>query len=196
MWIDLSITLNQNTTRWPNSSPFIIQTKTENTCTNSVLTCSTHAGTHIDAPLHFIENGLKINQIPLSDLCGLTQVISVSSDQINPDHLQNISAPKVIFKTNNYVDGEFNADYCFITPEAARRLVDLKVQLIGVDYLSIENFYDKQFTSHHILLRSGIIIIEGLNTDHVQEGLYEMIALPLKIEAEASPARVIVRPLE
>jgi len=196
MWIDLSITLNENTAIWPDDHPCIIQTKTKNTCTTSVLTCSTHAGTHIDAPLHFIKDGLGINQIPLSQLCGPVQVIPISSNKIIPDDLQNIIAPKIIFKTNNHITGVFNPNYCFITPESASQLVNLKIQLIGIDYLSVENFYDHQFTSHHILLKAGVVIIEGLNTDPIQDGLYEMIALPLNLEAEASPARVIVRPLE
>jgi len=198
MWIDLSIMLNKHTTAWPNSSPYIIQTTTENACTISTITCSSHAGTHIDAPLHFIENGIPINKIPLSQLCGLTQVIQVLSDKIRPSHLKNIVAPRIIFKTRNNTSGHFNPNYCFITPEAASYLTEQKVQLIGTDYLSVEsftNFKKNQFPSHNILLKSNIVIIEGLNTNPIQDGLYEMVALPINIEAEASPARVIVRPL-
>ncbi|HHT9130776.1 MAG TPA: cyclase family protein, partial [Candidatus Brocadiaceae bacterium] len=89
---------------------------------------------------------------------------------------------------------EFKKDFVYITKEAAQYLVDNDVRLVGIDYLSVEKFGNKYADTHHIFLRKGIVIIEGLDLSNVKAGDYELIALPLKIkDCDGSPARVILK---
>jgi arylformamidase len=78
--------------------------------------------------------------------------------------------------------------------DAARYLVDCGVKLVGIDYLSIEKYGNMPANTHHVLLRNGVIIVEGLDLSDVEAGDYELLALPLKIkDGDGSPARVILR---
>ena len=122
--------------------------------------------------------------------------------QITSDHLNKAEIPKncskLILKTDNqqyWEDGlvEFQKDFCSIDKSGAQWLVDMGIHLIGIDYLSIQRYYDGPET-HQILLNSEIIIIECLNLEQVQQGNYELICLPLNIEGiEGSPVRALLK---
>jgi arylformamidase len=104
----------------------------------------------------------------------------------------------VIFKTRNsylWSSNRFVEDYVYVTPEAAEILVESGIKLVGIDYLSIEQFGSKDFQTHHTLLSNGVIIIEGLNlVADIEQGDYELFCLPLKIkDGDGAPARVILR---
>ena len=78
-------------------------------------------------------------------------------------------------------------------------MVDRGIRLVGIDYLSVEQFNSKSFTTHEILLSNGVIIIEGLDLRQVPAGIYELICLPLKIaegSGDGAPARVVLRTIE
>ena len=167
-----------------------------------------HSGTHVDAPAHFIDGGSKVGSMPLSNLIGAAELIEV------PDKIRAIDedfvaancvkgSPRILFKTrnsafwNNPLDG-FREDYTYIEPGAARLLVDLGVKLVGIDYLSVEEFKSEKFETHLVLLSNDVVILEGLDLRAVPGGSYELICLPLKLEGgsgDGAPARVILRSL-
>lgn len=193
MWIDLSITLSESTICWPGDIPFTLTSQIKDDCITSSFHCSCHAGTHIDAPLHFLSHGSKISEIPISKLIGECHVIAVTGYIILAEHVDKAERNKVIFKTNNRISDCFNQDYVYISPAAATRIVENGIELIGIDYLSVESYNNLSFETHHILLSNNVLIIESLDTSQLTEGIYEIIALPIKINAEASPARVLAR---
>lgn len=166
----------------------------------TLLSLGSHTGTHIDAPYHFVESGIKVDQIPLNLLTGRTYVVELTSARIDKEVLKEVDLGehvRVIFKTRNsylWSSNRFVEDYVYVTPEAAEILVESGIKLVGIDYLSIEQYGSKTFQTHHTLLSNGVIIIEGLNLAEVEPGDYELICLPLKIkDCDGAPARVILR---
>jgi len=175
----------------------------------SLLHFGAHTATHVDAPAHFIEGGTKIDAVPLEWLIGTALVIEIPPDvrAINAEHVspQKLnSATRVLFKTRNSDfwssdSKKFREDFTFIAPDAASALVEQRVQLVGIDYLSVEQFDSKHFETHTTLLTNSVIIIEGLDLRDIKAGIYELICLPLKIASgcgDGAPARVILRTLD
>lgn len=169
-------------------------------CNVSSISLGSHTGTHIDPPYHFIETGIKVDQIPLNLLIGRTHVVEIPSAKIDKNVLKEIDlgdCVRLIFKTRNsylWSNKNFVTDYVYVTPDAAEILVESGIKLVGIDYLSIEQYGSTNYQTHKTLLGNGVIIIEGLNLAEVEAGDYEMICLPLKIEnADGAPARVILR---
>jgi arylformamidase len=164
--------------------------------TLSVYSLGAHSGTHIDAPMHFVANGAPIDQVALDPLIGAARVIDI------PDSVRAIdatelnrhawrSAKRVLFRTRSTL---FHRDFAYIAPDAAQLLADAGVLLVGVDYISAEQFGAPAPRTHQILLGRGIPIVEGLDLRPVQAGDYDVIVLPLKVRGhEAAPARAILR---
>ena len=167
----------------------------------SELKFGSHCGTHIDAPYHFNENGITVDQIPLDALIGMVTVFDIKNkekidvEDLKPLEIENCE--RVIFKTINstyWKRAKFTKDFVYITKGAATYLAENNVKLIGIDYLSIDQFDNMHADAHHILLKKGVIIIEGLDLNKVKPGNYELIALPLKIkDGDGSPARVVLK---
>jgi arylformamidase len=192
MWIDISQTLSPHIPVWPNTSPFSISTTQIKNGKNSSFSFNAHTGTHIDAPSHFIPNGRNISDIGLSELIGRCQIIEIEARCIEPYMLPEITQNIVIFKTGPN-STTFDPEYSFISPVCAKFLLDQKVRVVGIDSWSVEDFYDKEFTTHLILLQHDIIIVEGLFLKNVCSGVYPIFIVPLNIlNAEASPARVFL----
>ncbi|OHB39874.1 MAG: hypothetical protein A2Y09_09785 [Planctomycetes bacterium GWA2_39_15] len=202
---DITLTISNTLITWPTDPTVSIQ-KTRliskgNSCNVSELKFGSHCGTHIDAPYHFEEDGIKIDQIPLDCLIGSATVFDIKNkEKIDLEDIKTLqfkNKKRVIFKTINstyWKLSEFKKDFVYITKEAAEYLVDCNVKVVGIDYLSVEKFGSKCADTHHTLLRNGIVVIEGLDLSNVKAGNYELIALPLKIkDGDGSPARVILR---
>jgi arylformamidase len=164
---------------------------------------SSHTGTHIDFPGHFINNGRSLKDIPLERFIGNAHVLDVSHTEnlIKVKDLRNLPEPllpKILLKTRNskkgYLKGKrFFPNYVALGLEAAKYLVKRGVQTIGIDYLSIDEYGAKDHAVHKFLLERGISIIEGLDLQKVLPGKYFFICLPLNIpSAEGSPARAIL----
>jgi len=205
--VDLTLPLSDRIPSWPDSSGFkLIWTKTiekGSDNNNSQFICDSHAGTHIDAPYHFIDNGKSVDQIPVDTLVGSCRVISMLDVPcIDVDALEALQLKddiqRLLFKTENskqWLTGHahFKENYVYLTESAARWLAAREFLLVGIDYLSIGSYRDG-ISVHQCLLEAGIVIIEGLNLSMVEEGEYELICLPLKTEgAEAAPVRAILR---
>lgn len=171
----------------------------------SVLHFGAHTGTHVDAPAHFIEGARKLDALSLDVLIGPARVIRVPDEKLEIDksflessNLNNVE--RVLFHTRNsalWSEG-FRKDFTHLLPEAAQKLVDDGIKLVGTDYLSIEKFHSGHHRTHLTLLSRNVIIVEGLNLTDVPEGDYELICLPLKIAGGAgdgAPARAVLRSL-
>jgi arylformamidase len=163
---------------------------------------STHTGTHIDAPHHFIDGGKTVDQIPLKVLTGRVYVLHLPDVPIiTADILKDTTLPprtrRILFKTRNsehWVKNnmEFEKDFVALSPDAANYLVDRNICLVGIDYLSIASFHEPTPT-HEILLKAGVVIVEGLDLSKIKQGRYSFYCLPLKImEADGAPARAIL----
>lgn len=170
----------------------------------SHLSFSTHIGTHIDPPYHFMPDGAPLDQAPLDIFIGPARVIDVgdvaSIDAAMLSTFDLDGAERVIFKTRNSrfwrETNEFQKDFVYLETDAAESLVARGVKLVGIDYLSIEKFNFDQPTTHWALLGAGVFIVEGLDLTGVPAGDYELICLPLKIkDGDGGPARVVLREL-
>jgi arylformamidase len=165
-----------------------------------------HAGTHVDAPLHFVAKGASIDQVPLATLMGPARVIDCSPDAIAIDATELNKhnwrgAKRILFRTRNsrnswMADPNFHEDFTYIAPDAAQLMADSGVELVGIDYLSAEKFGAPEAKTHQILLGRSIPIVEGLDLRAVKAGDYELIILPLRVVGhEAAPARALLRRL-
>ena len=169
------------------------------------LACSTHVGTHVDPPSHFIPGAMPLDELPLEVLIGQARVVDVGDvAAIDAEVLRRCNldgATRVLFKTRNSEfwpptegDNVFHEDFVYIEPDAAQLLVDRGVQLVGIDYLSVEKFNFDEPKTHLILLGAGVIVVEGLALRDVPPGDYELLCLPLKIkDGDGAPARVVLR---
>jgi arylformamidase len=169
--------------------------------TLSRLCAGLHAGTHVDAPLHFLAGGASIDTMPIAAMTGPARVLAIAADrEITAADLAGLpSEPeaRVLLKTSNslrYGQGRFVEDFLGLTLEAAGLLVARGVRTLGIDYLSIAGYAADQGAIHRRLLGAGIWIIEGLDLSRVPPGDYDLFCLPLAIVgAEAAPARVLLR---
>jgi len=167
----------------------------------TLLSLASHTGTHVDAPYHFEETGQTIDQVSLDTLIGRARVVEINAGgDITASDLDQAGLPanleRVLFKTRNsahWQSGEFYAGYCGLAPDAARWLTERRLRLVGVDYLSVEPSGPKGYSTHHSLLRKGIILLEGADLSRVPPGDYTLVCLPLPVQgADGSPARAIL----
>jgi len=208
-WIDATATLDPATTPVyegdaPMKFDFLKDMRKRDGFTLSVYSMGAHSGTHIDAPMHFIRDGAAIDRVPLEPLIGPARVIDI------PDGVQAIDAaelgrhdwkgaPRVLFRTRSSLRGwmsssTFHRDFAYIAPDAAQLLADAGVRLVGVDYISAEQFGAPAPMTHRILLGKGIPIVEGLSLERVSAGDYDLIVLPIKVAGhEGAPARAVLR---
>jgi arylformamidase len=162
----------------------------------SDLHMSTHTGTHIDAPVHYLKYGDTIDTIPLINLTGRCRVVDVSGagSTITAEHLvgKTANTPRLLLKTSFSEHEQFIENYPSLSFDAARHITGKGICCVGIDSPSIES-YLCEGKVHRELLGKGCIIIELLDLSAVPEGDYDMIALPLRLEGlDGSPARVVL----
>jgi len=208
-WIDATATLDPaKTPVYEGNAPlafrFMLDMRKGDPVTLSAFSLGAHSGTHIDAPMHFIRDGAPIDKVPIDALIGPARVIDI------PENVQAIDAAeltrhawkgaeRVLFRTRSARRGwmsspVFHHDFAYVAPDAAQLLADAKVKLVGIDYISAEQYAAKAPRTHQILLGKGIPIVEGLLLDSVSAGDYDLIVLPLKVAGhEAAPARAVLR---
>jgi len=164
---------------------------------------STHCGTHVDAPAHFVAGGAGIDEVPLDLLCGPSRVLdvgpagpSVDAAVLRDADLAGVT--RLLLKTvsSGCFRPPFDADYAHLTPDGARYLRDqTEVALIGIDTLSIEASTTTDFIVHRTLLGETppIIVIEGLDLSSVDRGEYHLCCLPLRLRGcDGGPARAFL----
>ena len=204
---DISLPLSSTLPVWPGTKDFnlepIQRLSNGDHCNESAYSSNIHTGTHIDMPWHFLNDGSKTESLELVRLIGPALVVWLPGvRKITPEALESTSIPKgtkrLIFRTDNSVlwgqgEVEFKEDFIALTAESATWLVEAGIDVVGIDYLSIQLFGDSNKT-HEILLQANILILEGLNLYEVLPGTYELICLPLAIcGAEGAPARAVLR---
>ncbi|MGC8555112.1 MAG: cyclase family protein [Candidatus Acidulodesulfobacterium sp.] len=207
MFIDVSMEITDGMLHWPSDPAIEIdnysQIKKGAAANNSKITCGVHTGTHIDAPKHFVDDGIGIDKLDLNKLIGNCRVIEVPPgvSPISKEFIEPLDIKKgdrLLFKTKNSEwinsgDKNFHTDYVCVNPQASKYMVEKGVVLVGVDYLSVEGYHIGHDT-HKTLLGAGVVIIEGLNLFNVEPGEYNLTALPVKIkDSNGAPARVILQ---
>ncbi len=205
MLYDISPLISPRLQVWPGDTPprreVLCDLKRGDPITLSTLHATAHLGTHADAPSHYGLNAPAIHERSLDDYLGPCQVIRVASARggaILPDAIKPpVTAPRVLLATGTFPDPEaFNEDFAALTPELVESLCCRGVRLIGVDTPSVDRFTSKDLPVHRTFLKYDMAILEGLVLKDVPEGVYELIALPLRLEEfDASPVRAVLRPL-
>jgi arylformamidase len=206
-YIDVSVAISTELPIWPGSPEIRFERQLDldqgDIATDTTLCFSVHTGTHVDAPMHFVHGGNSVDRLSLDTLIGKAYVATVSNriDTITPEVLAELNIPtgvkRLLLKTKNSQlwelnVKEFQTNFVALTDKAAQWVVDRGIQLIGIDYLSIQKFYDGPET-HQILLGAEVIVIEGLNLTAVTTGYYDMLCLPIKLKGiEGAPARVLL----
>ena len=167
----------------------------------TALSLGSHTGTHVDAPHHFLDGRSTVEAMPVNALIGPAQVAELSEQRhITADDLEAAALPpetsRLLIKTRNsrfWDDDEFHTDFVGLTGEAARWLVERRFVLVGIDYLSIEQFRSPTHEVHKTLLEANVIILEGLDLRHIPAGLYTVVCAPLKVVGgDGAPARVFL----
>lgn len=204
---DISLTISPTLPVWPGDPP-VKMTQTENMDSGAEynltrLDISAHTGTHVDAPHHFLNDGRTVETLPLDLLTGPCYVVQLPDEinEINAETLERMSLPmgmpRILFGTRNsklWAQGQnqFKEDFVAISEDGAEWLVAYGIKLVGVDYLSVAPYSDSVPT-HQVLLRAGVIALEGVNLSQVPRGFYDLYCLPLKLAgADGAPARVIL----
>jgi arylformamidase len=202
--IDVSVPLDAQLPTYPHNTPFTLEPMKRlangDSSNVSTLHMSAHTGTHVNAPRHFFDNGAGTEALPLELLIGRARVIEISSRGIAAEDLAAVDLSddiRLLIKTRNsrlWSSPEFHADYVGVTESGAKHLVEHGIKVIGVDYLSVEQFKNPGGPAHHALLGAGTIVIEGLDLRQVEPGIYEMFCLPLRVVgSDGAPARVVLR---
>ncbi len=206
-WIDVTVPLQAGMAGWPGDQPFLHHREAEmakgSEYNLSRLHSSVHAGTHMDAPLHFIHGGASIDSIPLAVAMGRARVIGIEHpEEICLAEVERAgiqAGERILFRTRNsdhrWWTEPFKEDFVGIPEDAAEFLAERKPALVGVDYLSVAPFAAPGPT-HRLILGAGIWVVEGLDLTRTAPGEYELICLPMKLAgAEGAPARVVLRPV-
>ena len=208
-WVDVTATLDPATTPVyegdaPMTFTFLKDMRKGDGFTLSKLDMGAHSGTHVDAPMHFIRDGASVEKVSLEPLIGTARVIDI------PDSVQAIDAgelnrhdwkgaERLVFRTRSSLRGwmkssTFHRDFAYVAPDAAQLMADAGIKLVGVDYISAEQFGAPAPLAHRALLGKGIPIVEGLSLETVTPGDYELIVLPMKVGGhEGAPARAVMR---
>ena len=207
MLYDLSPVIHGGTPVWPGDTPFSCRLAWSiaagATVNVGALTSTTHLGSHIDAPLHFHADGATAADLPLEPYLGRCRVIEIpaGAEFAEPEHLLGAdlgSTPRILLRTGSAGDPtRFPESFTAISPRLAEHLAAGKALLVGTDAPSVDPFTSKTLDAHHALARGGVAILEGLVLEGVPPGVYELIALPLRLRgADASPVRAVLRTLD
>jgi arylformamidase len=204
-FLDVSVPLSPAVPTYPGNPPFELQPikRIANGDSSNVskIVMGTHSGTHVDAPRHFFDDGAGTDALELDLLIGRARVVDlprrggITAEDLAAAGLREDL--RVLLKTPNsalWNGSDFRPDYTHLTESAARYLVDQGVKVVGVDYLSVEEFKKAGAPAHRALLSHGVVIIEGLNLSEVEPGMYELYCLPVRIAgSDGAPARVVLK---
>ncbi len=206
-YYDISLTIQNGMVVWPGDPAVKLErvSKIEEGANANVskLELSVHTGTHLDAPHHFINGAKKLDALSLDVLIGPVQVVQL------PDSVDLITAAvidqagirpgvvRVLFKTRNSAcwlktEQVFEKDFVAVAVDGAKLLVQMGIRLVGIDYLSIAP-YKQSRPTHEVLLGAEMIVLEGVNLNEIEPGMYTLICLPPKLGGcDGSPARAVL----
>ncbi|HET7012201.1 MAG TPA: cyclase family protein [Anaerolineales bacterium] len=203
---DISVDITPDMPVWP-GDPDVVLNRVSSIADGananvSHLECGVHIGTHVDAPLHFLEGAGAVETMSLEALTGRAHVVDMrKAEVIDSRALQQARIPggvrRVLFRTRNSDiwrrgEKEFRKDFVAVNADGAEWLVHRKIRLVGIDYLSVAPFGNSRPT-HDVLLRAKVAVVEGLDLSRVPPGAYDFYCLPLKlIGSDGAPARAIL----
>jgi arylformamidase len=204
MIYDLTPPISEHLQVWPGDTPpsrkIICDMNRGDYLTLSSLRATVHLGAHADAPSHYGKDARAIHEMNLDYYVGPCQVMHVHAERgtrVSPSALAAVRAPRVLLATGTYPNPEeFNQDFAALSPELVDTLHGQGVKLVGIDTPSVDLFSSKDLPAHKTLLKFDMAILEGLVLRDVPDGVYELIALPLRLVGfDASPVRAILRTL-
>jgi arylformamidase len=203
MIYDLTPSVSERLQVWPGDTPprreVLCDLRRGDNLTLSTLHATVHLGAHADAPSHYGADAPTIDERSLHLYLGPCQVVRPAvacGECVTPDRVRvEITAERVLFATGTYPDPEtFNRDFAALSVELIDWLHERGVVLVGVDTLSVDRFESQDLPVHRRILAHDLAILEGLVLRDVPEGVYELIALPLKLAGfDASPVRAVLR---
>lgn len=205
-YIDISFPYYDKMAIYPKNPQYVCKKISDmqknDACNVSKIEMGTHTGTHLDAPAHFMQNGMTIDQIPLERINGKAKVLRINETVITRWCLEKYQIEKgdiIIFRTENsdvFEGTRVLESYVTLDYEGAQYLVDKKVRMIGIDYMTIErprHLREYGRNVHKILLGNGIPVLEALDLKGVEEGEYVLLCCPLKLwGSDGSPVRAVL----
>jgi arylformamidase len=201
--IDISVRLREDIPTWPGSDGYRIRQALAivrgDPANVSTIEMDVHCGTHVEGPRHFIEGGATLDTVPLDVFVGPAFVLHLpDADSIGPDELASVPAgtDRLLIRTRNsalwHGEAAFRTDYVGLTVAGARSIVEQRIRLVGVDYLSVQRWGDDPET-HRVLMRGGVTILEGIDLSAAAAGNYRLMCAPLHLAgSEASPVRALL----
>jgi arylformamidase len=198
--IDVSRSLDTGTGHWPTDTPFSFVLTNSRAVGDDLnvgtMTLSTHFGTHVDAPFHFSDSKMTIDQLDLEVFYGEVLVIEAAGQpEIKPSCVPQGQLPaRVLFRTGAWSrDMQFPSKIPVLNLETVDRLARGGVKLVGVDVPSVDLLESKELAIHHALTQAGILILESLWLEDVAPGTYTLAAFPLKlIGGDAAAVRAVL----
>lgn len=201
--IDISPTVSSRLAVFPGDEPFqrkvSLDMNSGDGITLSSITSTVHIGAHTDAPSHYSKEGASIEQRSLDLYLGACQVIRVDNlnagERIYPKDLGGVKilAPRILFCTNSFDEEKWSDDFNSLSPELIEFLHKKGVLLVGIDTPSVDPASSKVLETHNAIRQYDLAVLEGIILKDVEEGLYTLVALPLKLEgADASPVRAVL----
>jgi arylformamidase len=204
---DISVPVRNGGVVYPGNPPITITAVQSiaagDTANVSRIELGSHTATHVDAPLHFMDGGAGVDELPLDVLIGPARLIGFGDDvlavgeaELRRHDLSGVT--RVLIQTRNSAwlatgSAEFHPDFTHVTPDGAEYLVSLGVRLVGVDYLSVEQFRSPHHRTHKTLLSNGVVIVEGLVLSEPPAGDYELYCLPMLLAGlDGAPARAVL----
>ena len=206
-FIDITRPLTPDIAVWPGDTPFQLESilqRAQGAAVNlTTLHISAHTGTHVDAQHHYADNALTMEQMDLSHYWGKAQVVTVTktAGPLVPDDFAAYDltlATRILVRTAvaDLPHDQFPQTIVHPSPELADHLGQLGIVLYGTDAPSMDDINSKELPGHNALMRNNIAILEGLDLRNAPDGVYEFVALPLKIVGgDGSPVRAALRML-
>ncbi len=202
--LDISMPVHGQMSVWPGSPGFAssrhLSLAAGDVANATLIEMDVHCGTHVDAPSHFVNGGATLETVGLAPFMGPAWVADAAGHAaIDAALLDALEVPqettRLLLRTDNSLDPHdvpFREDYVALTADAAQWVVDRRLELVGIDYLSIQRFHDPPDT-HQILLRAGTVILEGIDLRDVHSGRWTLMCPPISlVGAEAAPARALL----
>ena len=203
---DISPTIDASLGVWPGdtkvSREVLLDMAKGDNLTLSTLRSTVHLGSHADAPSHYGHPAPTIESMPLELYLGLARVVTARVQRgvrVSLEDLDGaIDQQRIIIRTSTFPDPtNWNEDFAGLEPTLIDEFARREVRLVGVDTPSVDLMQSKVLPAHHACLRNSIAIVEGLVLRDVPDGVYELIALPLKLAGfDASPVRAVLRTVD
>lgn len=197
MYVDLSVPVNEQTPVYPGDPATRIEPAgvlAKDGYNDHFVSMGTHVGTHIDAPMHMLEGGKSLNQAPIEQFIGNGRLVEVTGSDFEAVKSADIKTGDIVLfhtaMSDKYHDSVYFEDYPAMSEDVAKYLVEAKVKMVGVDACSVDN--QDGFPIHKVLLAGNVLIIENLtNLSQLVGKDFKVYALPLSLQIDGSPARVI-----